>query len=145
MGYFTLYQLYQGDLTTGDSTGAGTQLSTERQVSLGVQRIKSLGEGRILTGSWLLFMWSIHIFLPRTLQVKCFPLLITAVSHLLSFRRLIGNIYLPGYLYFNATIFFLRRIVTDFSLGLLPSTLRKVKEAWCQQESRIFVWIPIKV
>ena len=51
MGYFTLYQLYQGDLTTGDSTGAGTQLSTERQVSLGVQRIKSLGEGRILTGS----------------------------------------------------------------------------------------------
>ena len=34
MGYFALHQFYQGALTAGDTAGAGTQLSTERQVGL---------------------------------------------------------------------------------------------------------------
>lgn len=44
-------RFYQGDLTPGDSLVAGTQLSTERQISLRVQRIKSLGVGRTLVGT----------------------------------------------------------------------------------------------
>ena len=50
MGHCALHQFYQGALTAGDAAGAGTQLSTERQVGLEFREYKAWERARLSQG-----------------------------------------------------------------------------------------------